>query len=194
MKRVPKPVCVLRPRALRVAQRVSGWIHRYARRMNNDEETGTADLTGDLSGTYVPSTWDWVADQVALYERSNGTEGNTLRDTGIPVVLVTMIGKTSGNVRKIALMRVEHEGSYALVASVGGRPENPKWYTNLVANPDNVMLQDGPAPFPVTVREVSGDERQQWWERAAAVFPTYEEYRVKTERVIPVLVASPRAV
>ncbi len=162
--------------------------------MDSDDNSGPPNPSSDLTAPYVPSTWDWVADQVALYERSNGTEGNTLRDTGIPVILVTMIGKTTGNVRKIALMRVEHEGSYALVASVGGRPENPKWYANLVANPDSVTMQDGPTPFPVTVREVSGDERQQWWERAAAVFPTYEEYRAKTDRVIPVLVASPRPV
>jgi F420H(2)-dependent quinone reductase len=153
-----------------------------------NETTGTA----NLNGTYVPSPSGWVADQVERYERSNGTEANTLLDTGIPVILVTMIGKSTGHVRKIALMRVEHEGSYALVASVGGRPENPKWYANLVANPNDVLVQDGPAPFPVTVREVTGDERQLWWERSVAVFPTYEEYRTKTDRVIPVLVASPR--
>ncbi len=159
--------------------------------MNNNAQN---ELTGaaNLNGPYVPSTWGWVADQVARYEQSNGTEANTLLETGIPIILVTMIGKASGNVRKIALMRVEHEGSYALVASVGGRPENPKWYANLVANPNNVLLQDGPAPFPVTVREVTGDERQQWWERSVAVFLTYEEYRAKTDRIIPVLVASPR--
>jgi F420H(2)-dependent quinone reductase len=104
-----------------------------------------------------------------------------------------MIGKSSGNVRKIALMRVEHNGEYALVASVGGRPENPLWYANLMANPEAVTIQDGPAPFPVSIREVTGDERQQWWDRGVAVFPTYEEYRAKTDRVIPVLVASPRA-
>ena len=105
-----------------------------------------------IEGEYVPSTWQWVSDQVEAYERSGGTEANTLRDTGIPVIIVTMRGKSSGLVRKIALMRVEHEGSYALVASVGGAPTNPAWYNNLVANPNEVQVQDGPAPFAVTVR------------------------------------------
>lgn len=144
-----------------------------------------------IEGEYVPSTWQWVSDQVEAYERSGGTEANTLRDTGIPVIIVTMRGKSSGLVRKIALMRVEHEGSYALVASVGGAPTNPAWYNNLVANPNEVQVQDGPAPFAVTVRELEGDERAIWWERSVAVFPTYSEYQQKTERTIPVLLASP---
>src|SRR5690606_27521850 len=116
----------------------------------------------------------------------------TLRDTGIPIIVVTMRGAKSGKVRKIALMRVEHEGEYALVASMGGAPTNPVWYHNLLAHPDEVTIQDGPAPFPVTVREVSGDERAVWWERAAAAFPNYLEYQSRTDRLIPVLVASPR--
>ena len=145
-----------------------------------------------IEGTYVPSTSKWVCDQIEAYERSGGTEANTLRDTGIPVIIVTMKGKNSGNVRKIALMRVEHEGEYALVASMGGAPTNPVWYNNLVADPENVTVQDGPAPFAVSVREVTGDERALWWERSVAVFPNYAEYQEKTSRTIPVLIASPR--
>jgi len=144
-----------------------------------------------LPGTYVPSPREWVRNQVETYERSNGTEGNTLLDTGIPVIIVTMRGAKSGNVRKIALMRVEHQGSYALVASRGGSPTNPEWYTNLLANPNEVLVQDGPEALPFTVREVSGDEYATWWERSVAVFPTYNDYKAKTDRVIPVLVADP---
>ncbi len=144
-----------------------------------------------IDGEYVPSTSQWVRDQVEAYERSGGTEANTLRDTGIPVVIVTMRGKSSGAVRKIALMRVEHDGRYLLVASMGGAPTNPAWYHNLVANPNEVLVQDGPAPFAVTVRELEGDERALWWERAVAVFPNYTEYQQKTERLIPLLLATP---
>jgi deazaflavin-dependent oxidoreductase (nitroreductase family) len=142
-----------------------------------------------LDGEYIPSTLDWVREQIDTYERTGGREANTLRDTGIPVIIVTMRGAKSGAVRKIALMRVEHNGAYALVASKGGAPGNPDWYTNLVEHPDEVLVQDGPEPFRVRVREVSGDERQQWWERSAAVFPTYNEYAQKTSRTIPVLIA-----
>ena len=145
-----------------------------------------------LQGEYLPSTSAWVRDQIEAYERSGGTEANTLRDTGIPVIIVTMLGKSSGKVRKIALMRVEHDGEYALIASMGGAPTNPGWYSNLIADPVNVTVQDGPAPFDVTVREVTGAERDLWWERAVAVFPNYAQYEAKTERVIPVLVAAPR--
>lgn len=145
-----------------------------------------------IEGNYVPSPSQWVRDQIEAYEASGGTEANTLRDTGIPVIIVTMKGKNSGNVRKIALMRVEHEGEYALVASMGGAPTNPVWYNNLVADPQNVAVQDGPAPFAVSVREVTGDERALWWDRAVAVFPNYAEYQEKTSRTIPVLIASPR--
>ena len=145
-----------------------------------------------LQGEYLPSTSAWVRDQIEAYERSGGTEANTLRDTGIPVIIVTMLGKSSGKVRKIALMRVEHDGEYALIASMGGAPTNPGWYSNLVADPVNVTVQDGPAPFDVTVREVAGAERDLWWERAVAVFPNYAQYQANTERVIPVLVAAPR--
>ena len=146
----------------------------------------------ELSGTYVPSTSEWVRDQVETYEKSAGTEGNTLLKTGIPVIIVTMRGAKSGNVRKIALMRVEYEGSYALVASRGGSDENPDWYSNLLAHPTEVLVQDGPAPFRVTVREVTGEEYNTWWERSAAVFPQYNDYKAKTSRVIPLLVADPQ--
>lgn len=146
-----------------------------------------------IEGEYEPSTLQWVRDQVDAYERSGGREANTLRDTGIPVIIVTMRGASSGKVRKIALMRVEHDGDYALVASMGGAPTNPAWYHNLLAHPTEVTVQDGPEPFPVTVREVTGDERALWWERAVAVFPTYATYQANTERTIPVLVATPRA-
>jgi F420H(2)-dependent quinone reductase len=142
-----------------------------------------------IEGTYTPSALDWVREQVELYERTGGQEGNTLRDTGIPVIIVTMRGAKSGNVRKIALMRVEHNGEYALVASYGGRPENPVWYANLLADP-NIMFQDGPAPVAMQVREVFGMERDEWFARSAEVFPTYLEYQEKTDRTIPVLIAS----
>ncbi len=143
-----------------------------------------------ITGDYEPSTWDWVADQVAQYEASGGTEANTLRDTGIPIIIVTTVGHRSGKVRKFALMRVEHEGRYALVASKGGAPTNPGWYNNLVADP-NVMIQDGPEPFDTVARLVTGPERETWWERAVAVFPRYEEYKAATDREIPVFVTDP---
>jgi F420H(2)-dependent quinone reductase len=148
-----------------------------------------------IEGEYVPSTSGWVADQVAAYEASGGKEANTLRDTGIPVIIVTMRGRKSGNVRKIALMRVEHEGRYALIASKGGAPDHPEWYHNLVADP-NIMVQDGPEPFDTTCHLVSGDERAAWFERGVAVFPNYAEYEVKAsaaDREIPVFVTEPAA-
>ena len=150
------------------------------------------DFMAHLEGTYVPSASEWVRDQVDLYERSGGKEGNTLRDSGIPVIIVTMRGAKSGNIRKIALMRVEHKGEYALVASRGGSDVNPDWYSNLLAYPNEVLVQDGPEALEFTVREVSGAERDEWWERSAAVFPQYNDYRANTSRVIPVLVASPK--
>ncbi len=143
------------------------------------------------TGTYVPSPSQWVADQVAAYEASGGKEANTLRETGIPIIVLTVVGAKSGNVRKFALMRVEHEGVYALVASRGGAPTNPAWYANLLADPDNVWIQDGDTPLRYQVREVSGDERSVWWSRSVAVFPPYAEYEAKTTRVIPVLIAAP---
>ena len=145
-----------------------------------------------LEGEYVPNTHKWVSDQVEAYEASGGREANTLRDTGLPVIIVTMRGHKSGNIRKIALMRVEHGGEYALVGSMGGAPTHPVWYHILKAHPDEVTIQDGPEPFPVTVREVSGDERAAWWDRAVAAFPTYADYQRKTDRQIPVFVATPK--
>ena len=144
-----------------------------------------------IEGTYVPSAQQWVRDQVEAYESSGGQRGNTLRDSGLPVIIVTMRGKNSGDVRKIALMRVEHNGEYALVGSMGGAPKNPVWVYNLRAHPDEVMIQDGPEPFDVTVREITGDERAEWWERAVAAFPNYAEYQKKTDRTIPVFIATP---
>jgi deazaflavin-dependent oxidoreductase (nitroreductase family) len=143
-----------------------------------------------LDDEYIPSPRQWVRDQVEAYERSAGGEANTLRDTGLPVVVVTMRGNKTGKVRKIALMRVEHDGDYALVASMGGAPKNPVWYYNLRANPDEVTVQDGAEPFEAEVREISGDERAAWWERAVAAYPPYAEYQTRTERQIPVFVAS----
>jgi F420H(2)-dependent quinone reductase len=142
---------------------------------------------------YEPGRASWVNDQVARYQASGGREANTLRDTGRPVVIVIMKGNKTGKVRKIALMRVEHDGSYALVGSMGGAPEHPVWVHNLRANPDDVMVQDGPEPFAVTVREVDGDERAQWWTRAVEAYPPYTDYQNRTERTIPVFVASPAA-
>jgi deazaflavin-dependent oxidoreductase (nitroreductase family) len=142
-----------------------------------------------LKGEYDPSPAQWVRDQVDAYERSGGQEANTLRETGLPVIIVTLRGNKTGKVRKIALMRVEHDGEYALVASMGGAPQNPVWYHNLVANPDEVTIQDGPEPFAAAVREVRGDERAAWWERAVAAYPPYAEYQTRTDRQIPVFVA-----
>jgi F420H(2)-dependent quinone reductase len=143
-----------------------------------------------LDGEYAPSPWPWVRDQVALYESSGGTKGTTLRDTGLPVVIVTTRGNKTGKIRKTPLMRVEQDGKYLLVASKGGAPEHPVWYYNLVADPDAVHLQDGGDRFAVRVRELHGDEREQWWERAVATFPPYAEYQAKTEREIPVFLAT----
>jgi deazaflavin-dependent oxidoreductase (nitroreductase family) len=146
-----------------------------------------------LQGEYVPSPRQWVRDQVEAYEASSGQEANMLRDTGLPVIIVTMRGNKTGNVRKIALMRVEHGGEYALVASMGGAPKNPVWYHNLLANPDEVTIQDGAEAFEATVRQVTGEERSVWWERSVAAYPPYAEYQTRTEREIPVFVATRKA-
>lgn len=143
-----------------------------------------------LQGEYGPSSSGWVRDQVEAYEHSLGTEASTLRDTGLPVIIVTTRGNKSGKVRKTPLMRVEHEGQYALVASQGGAPRHPVWYYNLIADPNEVTIQDGPEPFDVTVREATGDERAEWWERAVAAFAPYATYQTRTERLIPLFVAT----
>jgi deazaflavin-dependent oxidoreductase (nitroreductase family) len=145
-----------------------------------------------LDGEYEPSTQQWVRDQVAEYERSGGARANTLRDTGLPIVVVTTRGNKSGKLRKTPLMRVEHGGEYALVASQGGSPTHPVWYYNLRADPEAVTIQDGPEPFDARVREVTGEERDVWWKRAVAAFPPYAEYQERTDRLIPVFVASRR--
>jgi deazaflavin-dependent oxidoreductase (nitroreductase family) len=143
------------------------------------------------NGGYEPSPSAWVREQVEEYERSGGQRANTLLNTGLPIIIVTTKGSRSGAIRKSPVMRVEHHGDYALVASKGGAPTHPEWYFNLVAAPDDVRLQDGAEPFDVTVREVTGDERAAWWERAVAAYPPYAEYQEKTDRIIPVLVATP---
>jgi deazaflavin-dependent oxidoreductase (nitroreductase family) len=138
-----------------------------------------------LVGEYEPSPQKWVRDQVDLYESSGGTQGLTLR--GMPVVILTTVGARSGKLRKAALMRVEHEGTYAVVASLGGAPANPVWFTNVTAHPE-VELQDGPQKWDLVAREVHGEEKALWWERAVAAFPDYADYQRKTTREIPVVV------
>jgi F420H(2)-dependent quinone reductase len=146
-----------------------------------------------IEGEYEASPWGWVSDQVAAYEASAGADANTFMDTGLPIVVMTSIGNKSGKVRKTPLMRVEHEGEYALVGSLGGAPKHPVWYWNLKADPTAVRLQDGPERFAVDVRELDGDERATWWARAVAAYPPYAEYQDRTERVIPVFLATRRA-
>lgn len=133
-----------------------------------------------------------MKDQVAEYEASGGSKANTLPGTDMPIVVVTTTGNKTGRIRKTPLMRVEHEGEYALVASQGGAPTHPVWYYNLIAAPDAVQIQDGPEPFAVIVREVSGDEKATWWKRAAAAYPPYDDYQAKTDRQIPLFVATRR--
>jgi deazaflavin-dependent oxidoreductase (nitroreductase family) len=140
-----------------------------------------------LQGEYEVNTQKWVQDQVELYESTGGTQGNTFRDTGLPIVIVTNRGAVSGKLHKTPVMRVEHGGRYAVVASRGGAPEHPRWYYNIRANP-LVELQDGPHKHDMIAREITGDERGQWWERAVAAYPPYAEYARKTERLIPVFV------
>lgn len=146
-----------------------------------------------LTGEYEPSPQSWVREQVERYEATDGQEGNTLRGTGLPVVIFTMRGRKSGKIRKIPLMRVEHDGAYALVASQGGAPEHPKWYYNLKADPDALMVQDGADRFDAHARELEGEEREIWWRRAVAAYPPYADYQKRTERLIPVLLAERRA-
>jgi F420H(2)-dependent quinone reductase len=140
-----------------------------------------------IEGEYVPSTAAWVRDQVDEYEGSGGTKGTTLRETGLPVVIVTNTGAKTGAVRKTPLMKVEQDGVYLAVGSKGGAPENPVWVYNLRKNPQ-VVVQDGPQTWEMTAREISGDERARWWDIAVAAFPNYAEYQKKTERLIPVFV------
>ncbi|GAA2104860.1 nitroreductase family deazaflavin-dependent oxidoreductase [Microlunatus panaciterrae] len=145
-----------------------------------------------LEGEYEPSPAQWVRDQVEQYERTQGREANTLRDTGLPIVVFTMRGHKSGKLRKVPLMRVEHDGCYALIASQGGAPTHPSWYHNVKANPDAISVQDGARVIDGTVRELSGEERETWWQRASAAYPPYLEYQQRTERQIPVILFEPR--
>ncbi|MFB6715997.1 MULTISPECIES: nitroreductase family deazaflavin-dependent oxidoreductase [unclassified Streptomyces] len=143
-----------------------------------------------LKGEYEPSPAQWVRDQVELFESSGGTEGTTLR--GLPVIILTTRGARSGKIRKTPLMRVEHDGTYAVVASQGGAPKHPVWYHNLVADP-KVELQDGPVRQDMNAREVTGEEKAVWWQRAVDAFPDYADYQLKTDRKIPVFVLEPAA-
>jgi len=129
-----------------------------------------------FDGEYGPSTWDWVAEQVTEYEASGGTRANTLRDTGIPIIVMTTVGH-------------KHEGTYALIASKGGAPAHPGWFHNLMADP-TVLVQDGPEPWTAEARQISGDERAEWFQRGIDVFPPYAEYQAKTDREIPVFLAT----
>jgi F420H(2)-dependent quinone reductase len=141
-----------------------------------------------LTGEYEPNTLTWVRDQVALYESSGGTEGTTIR--GLPVVVITNRGARSGKLRKIAVMRVEHDGCYAAVASRGGAPTHPLWYHNMIANP-HVELQDGTTKQDMVARELHGEEKALWWKRAVAAYADYADYQKKTDREIPVLLLEP---
>ena len=137
-----------------------------------------------LEGEYAPSPSDRARNQVELFERTNGQEGNTLG--GRPVVILTSRGAKSGKLRKTPLMRVEHDGVYAMVGSQGGAPRDPAWVGNLRAHPDQVVVQDGPEPWDGVAREITGEEKRVWWERAVAAYPPYAEYQERTDRQIPV--------
>jgi deazaflavin-dependent oxidoreductase (nitroreductase family) len=143
-----------------------------------------------LQGEYEPSPTQWVRDQVELIESSGGTEGTTLRD--MPVIVLTTHGAKSGKIRKTPLMRVEHEGRYAAVASLGGAPKHPVWYYNVLADP-RVELRDGTVLRDMKAREVTGEEKALWWRRAVEAFPNYADYQEKTTRDIPVFVLEPAA-
>ncbi len=142
-----------------------------------------------LPGEYAPSPAEHVRDQVERYEASGGTDGATMR--GLPVVILTSVGAKTGKLRKTPLMRVEHHGEYAVVASLGGAPRHPVWYYNLASHPE-AELQDGPVKRDVRAREVFGEEKATWWERAVAAFPDYADYQASTHREIPLFVLTPR--
>ena len=142
-----------------------------------------------LTGEYAPSEFDFARDQVDLYERSGGTEG-TAHPGGERLIVLTSVGAKTGKLRKTPLMRVEHDGQYAVVASLGGAPKNPVWYYNLTANP-HVELQDGPVKQDYQAREVHGEEYAVWFDRAVAAWPDYAEYQKKTTRTMPIFVLTP---
>src|SRR5215204_3632072 len=141
-----------------------------------------------LTGAYEPSPSDWAREQTVRFEQSGGTEGNTLR--GMPIIVMTSVGARSGKLRKTPLMRVEQDGEYAVVASLGGAPTHPVWYHNLKKHP-HVELQDGPVKRDYRAREGTGEEKAVWWDRAVAAYPDYADYQEKTTREIPVLVLTP---
>jgi F420H(2)-dependent quinone reductase len=143
-----------------------------------------------LTGEYAPSRADWVRDQVAKFEASDGKEANTLRDTGDPIVVITSVGAKSGLLRKNPVMRVERDGKYVAVASKGGAPEQPEWYYNFRAHPE-VALQDGPDKRTYRARVLEGDERAEWWQHAVETWQTYASYQTKTDREIPVFLLEP---
>ena len=141
---------------------------------------------------YIPPTLDWVREQVELYESSGGTQGTTLLDTGLPCILVTHTGNKTGGIRKIPLMRVEVDGNYVLIGSMGGQPRNPVWVYNLRADPD-IQVRDKTEVFAMRAREVTDEaEREKLWAAGVAAYPPYEEYQAKTSRKIPVFLAEPR--
>jgi len=139
-----------------------------------------------LEGEYEPSAQGWVRDQVARYEATGGREANTLRDSGLPIAIFWTRGAKSGKVRKNALMRVEHDGAYLMVGSQGGAPTDPAWVSNVRKAPDQVTVQDGPEPWDGVARELTGDERAEWWQRAVEAYPSYADYQQRTDRLIPV--------
>ena len=141
-----------------------------------------------LEGNYVPSAWPPIADQVALYEATDGKEGDTLE--GKPVIILSTRGRKTGDVRKTPLMRVEHDGRYVVVASMGGAPQHPVWYLNLVADP-HVTLQDGAVVTDLVARTANAEERALWWPRATAAWPAYDDYQKNTDREIPVVILEP---
>ncbi len=143
-----------------------------------------------LDGEYDQSPEQWVRDNVAEYERTGGASGNTLPGRPEKIALFTIRKRNNGHLRKVPLMRVEHDGKYALVASKGGAPKHPVWYYSLLEHPE-IEVQDGPTPFDARVRVLTGDERAEWWERAVAVYPDYADYQLKTDREIPVFLAEP---
>ena len=141
-----------------------------------------------LEGEYAPSPWDWSREQAEKYAESGGADAADMK--GMPIILLTTVGAKTGKLRKTPLMRVEHNGEYACVASLGGAPKNPVWYNNIAKN-SRVELQDGSVTQDYDAREVFGDEKAVWWERAVQAYPDYADYQTKTDRQIPVFVLTP---
>jgi deazaflavin-dependent oxidoreductase (nitroreductase family) len=146
-----------------------------------------------LEGEYEPSPQQWVRDQVERYEATGGREANTLRDTGLPIAIFWTRGAKSGKVRKNGLMRVEHDGAYLMVGSQGGAPTDPAWVSNVRKYPDQITVQDGPEPWDGVARELDGEERDVWWERAVANYPAYADYQQRTDRRIPIFLVERRS-